>query len=360
MPTSRFIRPGKLNMIVDGQFGSTGKGAIAARIAMDNHIDIAVGVLSPNAGHTYYMEDWRSTKFKKVVCKQLPVAGIVHKKSLIYLAAGSVIHPQMLLREMEQHYVEPARVRIHPRAAIITNESVLNELAENSAMERISSTQSGTGEARASKVLRTNQLAENCTLLRRMVQEIDLQHDLRREKLSVLVETGQGLGLGLNYGLAYPFCTSRDVLPTTVMSDCGIGDARLLGNVMATFRTFPIRVGNAVRDGQVVGYSGPFWSDSRELTWEELGQEPELTTVTGKVRRVATFSPRQYEDALHRIAPTHVFLNFLNYVREEDLPDFDFTGTRPPTHVGYGQWPEYIRPYDPDIIENCVYGDTKY
>lgn len=75
-------------------------------------------------------------------------------------------------------------------------------------------------------------LAENCPQLRHMVQELDLQRDLRREELNVLVETGQGLGLGLNYGLSYPFCTSRDVLPTTVMSDCGIGDANLLESLL--------------------------------------------------------------------------------------------------------------------------------
>ena len=35
---------------------------------------------------------------------------------------------------------------------------------------------------------------------------------------------------------------------------------------------------------------GDFYEDSRELSWGELGQSPELTTVTGRVRRVATLA----------------------------------------------------------------------
>jgi hypothetical protein len=34
--------PGKFNIIIDGQFGSTGKGLLSNYISVFNHIDIAV------------------------------------------------------------------------------------------------------------------------------------------------------------------------------------------------------------------------------------------------------------------------------------------------------------------------------
>lgn len=63
-----FILPDKCNLIIDGQFGSTGKGLIASAIAEQCHVDLAVGRLSPNAGHTFYLDG------KKNVTKLLPVA----------------------------------------------------------------------------------------------------------------------------------------------------------------------------------------------------------------------------------------------------------------------------------------------
>jgi adenylosuccinate synthase len=82
---------------------------------------------------------------------------------------------------------------------------------------------------------------------------------------------------------------------------------------MLSVRTFPIRVGN-VPDG----YSGDCYPDQVETTWETLGVEPEITTVTKRVRRVFTFSDLQYAEAVSVNRPTHVFLNFCNYLRNFD------------------------------------------
>ena len=56
-----------------------------------------------------------------------------------------------------------------------------------------------------------------------------------------------------------------------------------------------------------------------ELSWEEVGIEPELTTVTKLPRRVFNFSVMQLEEALYQCGPTKLFLNFANYMDFESL-----------------------------------------
>ncbi len=113
MPLSDFVISGKCNIILDGQYGSTGKGLIANRIALDNTVHLAVGRLSPNAGHTFYFRG------KKYVTKMLPVAGIIQERSTIFLSAGSVIDIDILFKEMEEFDIGEERLLIHPRAAIV-------------------------------------------------------------------------------------------------------------------------------------------------------------------------------------------------------------------------------------------------
>ena len=61
------------------------------------------------------------------------------------------------------------------------------------------------------------------------------------------------------------------------------------------------------------GTSGACYDDQKEIEWTDIGQEPELTTVTKKVRRLFTFSHQQMKDAMWECAPNKLFLNFVNY-----------------------------------------------
>jgi len=109
-----------------------------------------------------------------------------------------------------------------------------------------------------------------------------------------------------------------------------------LGKVAVCIRTYPIRVGNIVKDGVEIGYSGPFYPDSVETSWEEIGVEPELTTVTGRVRRVATFSMQQYKNMLNHLRPDYVFLNFANYMSDDALREL-LEHLPEVTHLGFGK-----------------------
>jgi adenylosuccinate synthase len=297
-----------INILIDGQFGSTGKGLFAGYLAKAGP-EIAVSTAAPNAGHTFRSKNPPD----HIVAHHLPISGILNKNCVIYLSPASVIDPPALIREMHQYQVDPNRVIIHPRAAVVTPEDVLEEHDPNRGTTFIASTRHGVGAALARKIRRIAALAEDTDLLRAMVGTVSFT---RRDR--VLVEVPQGFSLGINSGRAYPFCTSREITVSQTLADIQ-AHPRLLANVFMTLRTFPIRVGHIFNDqGEQVGDSGPWYTDQKELSWQELGQNPEYTTVTNRMRRVATFSYEQLALANHAIRPTHIFLNFINYFRVEE------------------------------------------
>ena len=141
-----------------------------------------------------------------------------------------------------------------------------------------------------------------------------LTHSIRPNDHAYFMEVAQGFSLGINSEF-YPHVTSREC---TVMQ--GLADARIpasgLARTYMAIRTFPIRVGNTAE-----GYSGDWYPDQKEITWADLGIEPELTTVTKRIRRIATFSRDQFDDAMAANDPDYVFINFLNYVYPEGAQD---------------------------------------
>lgn len=345
-----FFLPGKASMVIDGQLGSTGKGAILSYLMENEELkpDIAVSVLSPNAGHTVH-----SCEYGTFVSKQVPICGIMDRRNLIYIAPGAVLEPVSFFNELAKFDIDPERVRIHPRVAVITERELESEKLDAN-MTTICSTMSGTGAARATKVLRTNRLAQGVPELKPFLSSQVILLQNLDAGCSAMIETGQGMDLSINAGLSYPFCTSKDILPAQILADCML-HPYYLGSIMATFRTYPIRVGNIVKDGQELGHSGPFPPDSREITFDDLGVKEEYTTVTGRIRRIATFSKQQWNKAHCLIKPTHTFLNFVNYMSEEEFIFFDKLLARlPNSYIGYGAHAIQIRPYTRGIFEGLL------
>jgi len=300
-----FVRRGKASVIIDGQFGSTGKGLIAAYVGQTEKIDIATTNASANAGHTAVING------RKLVAYHLPMSGIFDRSAVLYLNAGAIIDPAVLERELQQFEDWDARNRliIHPRAAVIELIDVETESDPESSATKIASTQHGVGAALCRKIQRGAVLAgAHPVLSKYVIKGLDLNHELA-SGARVVLEVPQGFGLGINSGFAYPHCTSREVSVQQGLSDAAI-HPEFLGQVLMTLRTFPIRVGDLG-----MWSSGPWYPDQTEVTWERLGVTPEITTVTKRIRRVATFSAQQYAAACQAIRPTHIFLNFVNYLR---------------------------------------------
>ncbi|QIG66088.1 2-aminooxy adenylosuccinate synthetase [Ochrobactrum phage vB_OspP_OH] len=312
------FKVGTVHVLVDGQFGSTGKGVLAAWLAeqADNgDVDFhwVVSNAGPNSGHTFY-----DNHGEKHVLKQLPtfaVAKYVNEHTNtpnVYLSAGAIIDPEILFAEARRYH--GLRIYVHRNAAVITQEDKDSE--HSGTVAAVAGTRSGTGAALARKVLRDpsvvfGQYAKGRDLPDN-VYPVDGVVDW--SQLNVFVEVSQGFSLGLNSAF-YPKVTSRECTVMQALADARI-PAQLLGRVYMSCRTFPIRVGN------VDGYSsGEVYPDQTEISWEDLGQTPELTTVTKRVRRVFTFSNMQTIEAALANYPDFVFLNFMNYLTEEGQRD---------------------------------------
>lgn len=315
--TGWFTQPGAY-VLVDGQYGSTGKGLLAAYMAHigGSRIDAVTTNAGPNSGHTAYYVGEDSDEAEKIVTKQIPVAGVVaHKlgwRPVVHMNAGAIINPAIVEEELKKYFSKDSQryVSIHPRAAIIEEQDLHN----TDALAKIASTNKGVGQALARKVLREGNVACLSPEAQHLGPMVDIPDEVAHGKTwpVVFVETAQGYSLGVNGGF-YPYTTSRECTVGQALSDAGIHPSFFRKCVMAV-RTYPIRVGNTD-----LGFSGNCYPDQREATWEEIGQTPEYTTVTNRVRRVFTWSRMQFKDALQANKPELIFLNFVNYLTEKQL-----------------------------------------
>ena len=311
--------PGKASFIVGGQWGSEAKGCAAAWLAHEMaKRDYNPGIVSTNAGvqsgHTSIHKGKRRVSF------HLPTAPFIFEDEglpipTVYLNGGSVIDPTIFLKEIEGFGGE---VFIHPNASVIDAECVAAEMDAGSSQTKIASTRKGVGEAISRKVRRAAKLARDCPQLKEFVRRLDLNYYLGNGE-HVLVEIPQGVSLSVDTDF-YPHTTSRNCTPAQALSDAAIHPS-FYGSSMVVLRTYPIRVGNINVGNMEMGNSGACYSDQKELSWEDLGVEAEITTVTKRIRRVFTFSKEQLRETFVLCRPDVVFLSFVNYIKDQSYLD---------------------------------------
>jgi len=293
----------KADLIIDLQYGSTGKGAIAGYLAATRDYDLVINANMPNAGHTYI------DKGGAVMMHKVLPNGVVgpHIKDVI-LGPGSIFDPAQLQKEL--HLLEALgydrwNFHIHENACVVTD---YDKEQEQRHMADIGSTCQGTSVVMVNKIKR-NKMQDPTAKTRLKGTPFECHLITNAEYLNkidqaerILLEGAQGYSLGINAGF-FPFCTSRDCTPARFCADMNI-PMPMINKVIGTARMHPIRVG---------GNSGPCYEDQMETTWEVLGVEKEYTTVTGRERRVFTWSQQQILDAMFVCQPDEVFLNFCNY-----------------------------------------------
>jgi adenylosuccinate synthase len=299
-----------VHFLVDGQYGSSGKGAAAALLVktgfeVDKSFDVFMTNAGCNSGHTAWVGD------EQIITRQLPVGAVTSRKLRpdlyisTYLTAGAVIRPEILEEEIRKFGVDPL---VHPCAAIIEDKHVEQETSDGSS--RVAGTGKGVGAALADKVRREGNLWKIPGRIGGWPNEDTLFNN------ACLHESAQGFSLGVNDPLFAPHTTSRECTVQQAMADARI-PVSCKRQVMLTMRTFSIRVGNTDQ-----GYSGDCYPDQQETSWEELGVEPELTTVTKRVRRVFTWSWRQFHDAIRVNEPDALYVSFLDYLPEDRREPF--------------------------------------
>lgn len=342
--TKHFAELGKAALLIDGQFGSTGKGLITAYLAQHNKFHIATTNASANAGHTTVIGD------RKFVTFHTPTTAVMDPNCIAYLNAGAIIDPEVLAQEIIEFGLQ-GRLIIHPHAAVIYQHHRDAEREAASSATKIGSTQKGVGAALADKLMRRGNVAKNDPFLSQFIDpSFHLGLEMDEHGAAVIVEVPQGFSLSLNSGF-YPYTTSREVTVAQGIADAGLHPGQL-GKVMMTARTFPIRVGNIQDEfGREIGNSGGGYPDQPELAWENFpGVEPERTTVTKRVRRIFTWSDLQWLHSVQTLKPDFVFLNFVNYLTDRTAlaelearagrlylaPEDNGDLCRPFTHYGIG------------------------
>jgi adenylosuccinate synthase len=278
----------------------------------------------PNAGHTYI-----DSKGQKMIHKVLPNGIVSPALQHVMIGPGAVFSLDRLDEEvrqaMEFGYLSGCELVIHPDAMVLRRHHTETEAA---ALSGISSTMQGSAAAIIEKMMRSGKASTALNVARGMF-DIDSDEmtvpdwfgsalctheewmEILENAQNVLAEGSQGWSLGINSGF-YPYCTSRDCTPARFLSDMGI-PLNMMKKVIGTARTYPIRVGNTPD-----GFSGGHYPDQEETSFEEIGVPGEFTTVTGRPRRVFTFSMEQIRQASFYCSPDEIFLNFANYLPNQE------------------------------------------
>jgi adenylosuccinate synthase len=281
-----------ITIVVGGQYGSEGKGKVVALLAKHRPLACVVRCGGPNSGHT------TSIGARETILRQLP-SSVGVSPALVAIAAGAVIDEQVLCREVAEAGIERDRLVIDPRVVIIDE---LDKSRENSLKESIASTGSGNGQALSRRMLRDGARlvgdSSAISKIARVEHVAPLVHDMTERGLEIVIEGTQGFGLSLLHGPDYPFVTSKDTTASGFAMEVGVSP-RDVANVVMVIRTFPIRVG---------GHSGPL---KDEFTWESIQRlssapevEPEYTSVTKTLRRVAPFDTELVKMAAKYNRPT--------------------------------------------------------
>lgn len=331
-----------VDVVIGGQYGSEGKGQIAAYLSRE--YDVLVRVGGPNAGHSV-----RSLA-GEYVYHHLP-SGSRDSGGLVLIGPGAVINPQGILKEIRECSLPESRIFIDPQAMVISGEDIEEE--KRTVVGTISSTGTGTGHALARKIIErgkaSNIVARDYPELRPYLGETfeHLERALAAGK-RILLEGTQGSGLSIHHG-PYPYVTSRDTNVAGCLAEAGIAPAHVR-RVILVVRTYPIRVADpqgahargviqkmAETVASYLTRAAPKQTDAERPTSGQLKQEitfaeiarragldaknvesAELTSTTKRKRRVGEFEWDQFRKACALNAPTDLALTFVDYICAEN------------------------------------------
>lgn len=307
-----------VDVLIGGQYGSEGKGHIAAYLSPEYSFLLRVG--GPNAGHKVYGDP-------PYTHHQLP-SGTQKCQAGLIIGPGAVLSVEDLRKEIAECGVSMDRLAIDPRAMIIESADIR---FEQKLEETIGSTARGVGAATSRKLLRTAanppvRLAKDADELRPYIKEtLSVLENAFAGGKKVLLEGTQGTGLSLHHG-DYPYVTSRDTSGSGCIAEAGIAPNRVRRTVMV-IRSYPIRVQSPADHT-----SGPM---GIEIEWDVVAsrsglpvddlRSKEKTSTTGRKRRVAEFNWSLFRKAIALNSPTDVALTFADYLdkKNSDARRFD-------------------------------------
>jgi adenylosuccinate synthase len=304
--------------VIGGQWGDEAKGKIVDLLADRAQVVVRCSG-GANAGHTIINEHGK-------FALHLVPAGIFNPQATSVIGNGTVIDPEILLREIDMlrtRGINTDRLLISERAHVILPYHLLLDGLEEVARgeDAIGTTRKGIGPAFADKVARTGiRMGELCdsdrlaVRLRKTVAEKNriiqgvygdppvivedvletytqygeilapLIHDTERFVRDaanrgevVMLEGAQGTLLDPDFG-SYPFVTSSSPTTLGALVGCGLS-AKHLTHSLGVFKSYCSRVG-----------AGPFPTELNDATGDQLRDKAqEYGTTTGRPRRCGWF-----------------------------------------------------------------------
>ena len=226
------------DVIVDCQYGDTGKGKVAHHLAKSGDYDVVLRYNGgSNAGHTVYHNG------VKVVTHQVPV-GVLHGIPSI-IGPGCVVNVPKLREEVkmlnDMGFNTKELLKVDYRAHVVTHDHI----EEDSSDEKIGTTKQGIGPAYRDKYGRkgTRIIDYKSQFHADLFSIIDIYDAwfVNRVARSILCEGAQGFHLDIDWG-DYPYVTS---------SHCTVGAVCLNGippqnirKVIGVMKAYETYVGN--------------------------------------------------------------------------------------------------------------------
>lgn len=281
------------DVIVDLQFGDTGKGKVAHHMATTDNYDLVLRYNGgSNAGHTVYVNG------DKVVTHQVPVGVIKGIPSII--GPGCVVNIPKLREEIQSLYdlgfdIEDM-IMVDHRAHVVTDE----HLNEDGSDEKIGTTRQGIGPAYRAKYGRTGTRIGDVIpdLPRDLFRVVDIYEYLFLKNFNyrILCEGAQGFHLDIDWG-DYPYVTS---------SHCTAGSACLNGipphkirKVIGIMKAYETYVGNKTH-----------FTDDDDPTFQKIREVGhEYGATTGRPRKVNWLNLDRAIQAINVNGVTDVIIN---------------------------------------------------
>jgi len=305
-------------IIMGGQWGDEGKGKLTDTLAANARMVVRANGGS-NAGHTVEV-DGDVYKF------HLVPSGILNPGCLCVIAAGTVVNPFALLKEMDDlaaRGIDLSNLRVSDRAHLLLPYHPALDRAEETRREEdgIGTTLTGNGPAYADKVsrrgIRMADLVDDDILRRKLSREIDeknqvlaavysdpiiefdetfamlqicgerlrsfigptevLVQDILADGGEVLLECAQGAMLDIDYG-TYPYVTSSSPTAAGACQAAGVAPTQVR-RVIAVYKAYSTRVGGGPMPTELTDETGNLI--------RERGRE--YGTTTGRPRRTGWF-----------------------------------------------------------------------
>ena len=283
------------NIVVDALWGDSGKGKVAAYLTKRENAGLCARAgIGTNAGHSIYL-----SQDDVIRTRQLPL-GFLHDSAIIGVGSGVVVNPAIFHAEVERYKLQD-RVRVDYRCAIVTEAHIRREQENAHLSEKVGTTASGSGMARADFILRRAQQAKEIDSLKPYLADVAELVNEEARTSQVIVECSQGTFLSLALSPDYPYVTSDNCTVTAAADDVGLSWQHITGATMVV-KAVPSRVGAGPMPG--------------ELSREEIEKRglAEYGVVTGRPRRKSAEIPwdmLRYAAMLN--SPTEIALTFCDH-----------------------------------------------